>query len=32
MGSGFLTGACLPIDGGASVASLGMHMDWIRGK
>jgi 3-oxoacyl-[acyl-carrier protein] reductase len=30
--SGFLTGACLPIDGGASVASLGMHMDWIRGK
>jgi 3-oxoacyl-[acyl-carrier protein] reductase len=26
----FLTGACIPIDGGASIASLGMHMDWIR--
>jgi 3-oxoacyl-[acyl-carrier protein] reductase len=29
--SRFLTGACIPIDGGASIASLGMHMDWIRG-
>jgi 3-oxoacyl-[acyl-carrier protein] reductase len=26
----FLTGACIPIDGGASIASLGMHMNWIR--
>jgi 3-oxoacyl-[acyl-carrier protein] reductase len=28
--SNFLTGACIPIDGGASIASLGMHMNWIR--
>jgi len=27
--STFLTGACIPMDGGASIASLGMHMSWV---
>lgn len=28
--STFLTGACIPMDGGASFASLGMHMNWVQ--
>ena len=28
--STFLTGACIPMDGGASIASLGMHMTWVQ--
>jgi 3-oxoacyl-[acyl-carrier protein] reductase len=32
MKSSFVTGACIPIDGGATVASLGMHLGWIRGE
>lgn len=28
--STFLTGACITMDGGASFASLGMHMNWVQ--
>lgn len=28
--SSFLTGACIPMDGGASMSSLGMHMGWVQ--
>ena len=28
--SSFLTGVCIPMDGGASIASLGMHMSWVK--
>ena len=28
--STFLTGACISMDGGASSASLGMHMNWVQ--